>query len=57
MIDVISGARALHERLFRATITKQGETRVPTAIGRARQKEILYYSDWDLMNHSEGATL
>jgi hypothetical protein len=32
--------RALHERLLKATITMQGETRVPIAIGRGGQSEL-----------------
>jgi hypothetical protein len=40
-----SGARALHEKLFRATITMQGETRVPIAIGRGGQSECVWDCD------------
>jgi hypothetical protein len=39
-------ARALHERLFKATITMQGETRVPIAIGRGGQSEMLHVFDF-----------
>jgi hypothetical protein len=35
-------ARALHERLFRATITMQGETRVPIAIGMRRAIDVCW---------------
>ena len=38
--DSDKAATALHERLFRATITMQGETRVPIAIGRGRQSKM-----------------
>jgi hypothetical protein len=42
MVVSWEAARALHERLFRATITMQGETRVPIAIGMRKAIDVCW---------------